>query len=67
MDYYYNMLNEGFIISAFLLARFMVVVLNFSGLIGGTRCRQGHLKAKKIVGRWLITEDELKKFMNKWE
>jgi excisionase family DNA binding protein len=29
--------------------------------------RQGHLKAKKIVGRWLITEDELKKFMNKWE
>jgi excisionase family DNA binding protein len=29
--------------------------------------RQGHLKGQKIVGRWLITEDELKKFMKKWE
>jgi excisionase family DNA binding protein len=29
--------------------------------------RQGHLKGQKITGRWLITEDDLKEFMKKWE
>ncbi len=26
--------------------------------------RQGHLKGKKIMKRWLISEDDLKKFLN---
>ncbi len=26
--------------------------------------KAGHLKAKKITGRWLIAEDDLKKFLN---
>ncbi len=29
--------------------------------------RHGHLKGKKIMGRWLITEDDLEEFMKKWE
>ena len=29
--------------------------------------RQGHLKGQKITGWWLITEDDLKVFMKKWE
>jgi excisionase family DNA binding protein len=29
--------------------------------------KQGHLKGKKITGRWFITEDDLKVFMKKWE
>jgi predicted site-specific integrase-resolvase len=27
--------------------------------------RQGHLKGRKLTGRWFITEDELKKFVKK--
>jgi len=29
--------------------------------------RHGHLKGQKMMGRWLITADELKEFMKKWE
>ncbi len=29
--------------------------------------RQGHLKGKKILKRWLITEEDLQEFMKKWE
>jgi excisionase family DNA binding protein len=29
--------------------------------------RQGHLKGQKIMKRWLITEQDLKEFMKKWE
>lgn len=27
--------------------------------------RQGHLKGRKLTGRWFITEDELEEFVNK--
>jgi excisionase family DNA binding protein len=29
--------------------------------------RQGHLKGQKITGRWFVTEDDLKEFMEKRE
>ena len=29
--------------------------------------KQGHLKGKKILKRWLITEEDLQEFLKKWE
>jgi excisionase family DNA binding protein len=29
--------------------------------------KKGYLKAQKLIGRWLITEEELKKFVNEFE
>jgi polyhydroxyalkanoate synthesis regulator phasin len=29
--------------------------------------KKGYLKAQKLIGRWMITEEELKKFVNEFE
>ena len=38
--------------------------LNVSAVSVRNYIRQGHLKGKKLTGRWFITEGELKKFIN---